>query len=108
MLVSQFPEEDVTIEQGGSLTIRCVIRYPDGADNPLMVYWMSTSAIDPESTSTQNSTDLTVTSVLQLDNIEPGHAGFYTCVYYFDRITSYDGKPFELIVECKYMMFVYV
>ena len=98
----------MTREQGDSLTISCTVAYPDGADNPLMVYWMSTSVINAESTNTTNSTSLTVTSVLQLDDVQPNHAGFYTCVYSFDRITSYYGEPFRLIVECKCMTFMYV
>ena len=100
-LLAQFPVNDTTVLEGDNLTINCTVEYPDGADNPLMVSWMSTSVIDPDSN--ENSANLTVTSVLQLDNIQPGHAGFYTCVYAFDTITSYFGEPFELIVQCKCM-----
>ena len=99
----QFPVVNTTVLEGDNLTLSCTVEYPDGADNPLMVYWMSTSASNVKSTSTDNLANLTVTSVLQLDKIEPDHAGVYTCVYAFDTITSYDGKPFRLIVQCKCM-----
>ena len=106
MLVTQFPMEGIYhVHQGDNLTLTCTVWYPDGADKELVVFWIDTLLYfnySLGSLSTTNSTEMTVTNILQFQNIQQEHSGFYCCLYHFDYFTLYCGNDFELVVEGEY------
>ena len=109
MLVTQFPTENTYVLQGDNLTWTCTVWYPDGADNDLVVFWADISYLfggNLGSLSTTNSTEMTVTSILQFQNIQQEHVGIYGCLYEFDDVYIYDGTIFRLVVEGEYGLHV--
>ena len=101
MIIEQFPVATTVVLQGDNLTLYCTVRYPDGADNELIVFWTMNTVNDLGSSNSTNSVDMTVTSVLQLNDIQPEQDGNYFCVYQFDSINVYFGNKFKLTVNCE-------
>ena len=108
MLVTQFPMEDTHVHHGDNLTLTCTVWYPDGADNELVVFWGEAPFYNDNlgSLSTTNSTEMTVTSILQFQNIKQEHTGWYRCRYQFDDVYVYEGNIFALVVEGEYGLHV--
>ena len=102
MLIDQFPMENMTVvRRGEDLTLTCIVRFPDGADNDLIVFWTVNTMNNLGSISTTNLTEMTVTSVLQLQDIQPDQADGYFCVYLYDSVNLYDGNKIEVEVICE-------
>ena len=101
MILTQFPMADMVVRQGDNLMLTCTVLYPDGADNELMVYWTINGQNNLGSLSTTNSTERTVTSILQLQDIQPQQADAYFCLYQFDGVHPYFGDRFRLTVYCE-------